>query len=140
MMGSGVASPRTTNCAQSDWLLRRRTETDVGDGLMLDDGIYSVHFETPAGQGDGVVVVTGDKIRGGDAAFAYFGSLEPTNNGFSVQIETKRHSQARASVFNMDSVHINLIGKSDGLNAVCTGTAVEVPGLIFKAVLKFIHE
>jgi hypothetical protein len=107
---------------------------------MLADGIYSVHFETPAGQGEGIVVVTGDKLRGGDASFVYFGRLEQTSNGFSIQIETKRHSQARASVFNMESVHINLIGKSDGLDAVCTGTAEEVPGLIFKAVLKFIHE
>jgi hypothetical protein len=107
---------------------------------MLADGIYTVHFETLAGQGDGVVVVMGEKIRGGDAAFVYFGSVEKTDNGFSLQIETKRHSQARASVFNMDSVHINLVGRLDGLNAVCTGTAVEVPGLIFKALLKFIHE
>ena len=107
---------------------------------MLADGIYSVHFETPAGQGEGIVVVTGDKLRGGDASFVYFGQLEQTSNGFSIQIETKRHSQARASVFNMESVHINLVGKSDGLNAVCTGTAEEVPGLIFKAMLKFIHE
>src|SRR3954471_21105274 len=103
---------------------------------MLADGIYSVHFETPAGQGDGIVVV----IRGGDASFFYYGVLEQTSNGFSIQIETKRHSQTRASIFNMESVHINLIGKSDGLNAVCTGTAEEVPGLIFKAVLKIIHE
>jgi hypothetical protein len=107
---------------------------------MLADGIYSVHFETPAGQGDGIVVVAGEKLRGGDASFVYYGLLEQTNNGFSIQIETKRHSEGRASVFNMDSVHINLIGKSEGLNAVCTGTAEEVPGLIFKAVLKFVHE
>jgi len=107
---------------------------------MLADGIYSVHFETPVGQGDGIVVVAGDKLRGGDASFVYFGQLEQTNNGFSIQIETMRHSQGRASVFNMESVHINLVGKSDGPNAVCTGTAVEVPGLIFKAVLKLVHE
>ena len=107
---------------------------------MLADGIYSVHFETPAGQGDGIVVVTGENLQGGDPSFVYYGLLEQTNNGFSIQIETKRHSEGRASVFNMDSVHINLIGKSEGLNAVCTGTAEEVPGLIFKAVLRFIHE
>jgi len=107
---------------------------------MLADGIYSVHFETPVGQGDGIVVVTGKKIQGGDASFAYYGVLEQTDNGFSIQIETKRHSEGRASVFNMESVHINLIGKSEGRNAICTGTAEEVPGLIFKAVLKFIHE
>ena len=89
---------------------------------MLADGIYSVHFETPVGQGDGIVVVTGKKIQGGDASFAYFGVLEQTDNGFSIQIETKRHSEGRASVFNMESVHINLIGKSEGRNAICTGT------------------
>jgi hypothetical protein len=40
----------------------------------------------------------------------------------------------------MEPVHIHLAGKSEGPNAVCTGTAVEVPGLIFKAVLTFIHD
>jgi len=107
---------------------------------MLADGIYSVHFETLAGEGDGVVVVTADKIRGGDATFAYFGTLTQTDNGFSAQLETKRHAQGRASVFNMEPVHIHLASKSEGPNAVCTGTAVEVPGLIFKAVLTFIHD
>src|SRR5258707_15252257 len=107
---------------------------------MLADGIYSVHFETLAGEGDGVVVVTGDKIRGGDATFAYFGTLTQTDNGFTAHLETKRHAEGRASVFNMEPVHIHLTGKSEGQNAVCTGTAVEVPGLIFKAVLKFIHD
>ena len=107
---------------------------------MLADGIYSVHFETLAGEGDGVVVVTDDKIRGGDATFAYFGTLTQTDNGFIAQLETKRHAQGRASVFNMEPVHIHLAGKSEGANAICTGTAVEVPGLIFKAVLTFIHD
>ncbi len=86
------------------------------------------------------MVVTGDKIRGGDAAFAYFGTLTQTDNGFTAQLETKRHAQGRASVFNMEPVHIHLTGKSEGPNAICTGTAVEVPGLIFKAVLTFIHD
>jgi hypothetical protein len=107
---------------------------------MLADGIYSVHFQTPVGDGDGVVVVSGDKLRGGDAAFAYFGTITQTDNGFSARIVTKRHAAGRASVFNMEPVHIQLVGKSDGENAVCTGTATEVPGLIFKAVLKFISD
>lgn len=105
---------------------------------MLADGIYSVHFETPIGERSGVVVVTGEKMRGGDATFAYLGTIKPTANGFSAETETRRHSEGRASVFNMEPVHIHLVGKSDGANAVCTGTAAEVPGLIFKAVLNFI--
>jgi hypothetical protein len=107
---------------------------------MLADGIYSVHFETPAGKGSGIVVLTGERLRGGDATFAYFGTLTQTGNGFRAKITTKRHSEGRASVFNLEPVHIDLMGRSDGLNAVCTGTAVEVPGLIFKAVLKFIAD
>ena len=107
---------------------------------MLADGIYSVHFETPLGEGSGVVVVDGEKLRGGDASFAYFGTLRPTANGFSAEIETRRHSEGRASVFSKEPVHIHLVGKSDGANAVCTGTAAEVPGLIFKAILHFISK
>jgi hypothetical protein len=107
---------------------------------MLADGIYNVQFDTLVGQGDGIVVVAGDTIRGGDASFVYYGKVEHSENGFIARIETRRHSQGRASVFNMDSVHIHLIGKSEGLDAICTGTAIEVPGLIFKAVLKFVHE
>ena len=30
---------------------------------MLEDGIYKVHFETLKGHGDGIVVVTGEKIK-----------------------------------------------------------------------------
>jgi hypothetical protein len=125
--------------AKGKWTEELTCQPDRGK-LMLADGIYSVHFETLAGEGHGVVVVTGDKIRGGDATFAYFGTLTPTDNGFTAQLETKRHAHGRASVFNMEPVHIHLTGKSEGPNAVCTGTAVEVPGLIFKAVLNFIHD
>jgi hypothetical protein len=106
--------------------------------VTLDDGLYSVAFETPLGAGSGVLVVTGDKLRGGDEAFAYFGTQSPTSNGFTAEIDTKRHSEGRASVFKREPVHIHLVGKLDGVNAVCTGTAAEVPGLIFKVILNFI--
>ena len=107
---------------------------------MLADGIYRVQFETLVGSGAGIVVVTGDKIRGGDDAFAYFGTLQRTDNGFIAEIETKRHAPGRSSVFNMEAVHIQLTGIMDGPNAICTGTAKQVPGLIFKAVLTFISD
>jgi hypothetical protein len=70
---------------------------------MLADGIYSVHFETPAGKGSGIVVLTGERLRGGDAAFAYFGTLTQTGSGFRAKIATKRHSEGRASVFNLEA-------------------------------------
>jgi hypothetical protein len=85
---------------------------------MLADGIYSVHFETPAGKGSGIVVLTGERLRGGDATFAYFGTLTQTGNGFRAKITTKRHSECRASVFNLEPVQVELLGRSDGLNAV----------------------
>jgi hypothetical protein len=106
--------------------------------VTLDDGLYSVAFETLLGAGSGVLIVTGDKLRGGDEAFAYFGTQSPTRHGFTAEIDTKRHSEGRASVFNREPVHIQLVCKLDGVNAICTGTAAEVPGLIFKVVLNFI--
>jgi T3SS negative regulator,GrlR len=66
---------------------------------MLADGIYRVQFETLVGSGTGIVVVSRDKIRGGDPAFAYFGTLQRTDNGFVADIETKRHAPGRSSVF-----------------------------------------
>jgi hypothetical protein len=63
-----------------------------------------------------------------------------TGDGFRAKLSTKRHSEGRNSIFKLEPVHIELMGRSNGLNAVCTGTAVEVPGLIFKAVLRFIAE
>jgi hypothetical protein len=81
----------------------------ASDNQMLG-GIYRVQFETLAGSGTGIVVVSGDKIRGGDAAFAYFGSLKRTDNGFVAEIETRRHSPGRSSVFNMEPVDISAHG------------------------------
>lgn len=99
---------------------------------MLADGIYRVEFETLIDSG------RDDKIRGGDDFFAYFGFLRRTDNGFVAEIATRRHSPGEASVFNIDEVHIQMTGMMDGPNAICTGTAQEVPGLIFKALMTFI--
>jgi len=111
-----------------------------GAKRILAEGIYKVQFETLMGAGSGIVVVSGDRIRGGDDAFAYFGKLKPTENGFTADIETKRHSPGRPTVFNMEPVNIQLTGMFDGPNAICTGTAKQVPGLIFKVVLTFVSE
>jgi T3SS negative regulator,GrlR len=105
---------------------------------MMADGIYRVDFETLLDAGRGIVVIGGDNIRGGDDFFAYFGTIQRRDNGFLAEIETKRHSPGRASVFGIDEVNIQLSGMMDGLNAICTGAAKQMPGLIFKAVLTFI--
>jgi hypothetical protein len=108
---------------------------------MLAQGIYRVQFETLLDSGRGIVVVTGDQIRGGDDFFAYRGMiLRRTDNGFTAEINTKRHFPGRSSVFNVDDVSIQLTGVLDGPNAICTGTATQVPGLIFKAMLTFISD
>ena len=88
----------------------------------------------------GFVLVSGDKIRGGDVAFAYFGTIKRTYNGFIAELHSMPHSPGPTSVFNVEPVDIQLTGIIDGANAICTGTAKQVPGLIFKAVLTFISE
>jgi hypothetical protein len=132
MLQGGCREPRKPNA----WV--KREAKSHGPQVTLSDGLYSVEFETLLGAGSGVLVVSDSKLRGGDGTFAYFGTQWPTGNGFTAEIETKRHSEGRASVFNMEPAHIRLVGRLDGVNAVCTGTAAEAPGLIFKVVLKFI--
>jgi hypothetical protein len=134
MLQGGCREPRKPNA----WVSKARGRNRNGPQVTLSDGLYSVEFETLLGAGSGVLVVSGSKLRGGDGTFAYFGTQSPTGNGFTAEIETKRHSEGRASVFNMEPAHIRLVGRLDGVNAVCTGTAAEAPGLIFKVVLKFI--
>jgi hypothetical protein len=106
--------------------------------VTLHDGLYCAEFETSLGVASGILVVTGDRLRGGDESFAYFGTQSPTRKGFTAILETMRHSDGQASVFSREPVQIHLVGQPVDIGAVCTGTAAGEPGLIFKVVLKFI--
>jgi hypothetical protein len=107
---------------------------------MLIDGLYSVRFKTPMGEGAGVVSLIGGRLRGGDAGIAYLGSYKHADDNFTATVKTQRHTPGLGSVFGKDSVTISLAGKSSGGSATCTGTAAEAPGVTFQAVLTHISD
>jgi len=107
---------------------------------MLTDGLYSVRFKTPMGDGSGVVTLIGGKLRGGDAGIAYLGSYTQDGDSFKATVKTQRHTHGLGSVFGKDNVTISLTGKSSGTGTNCTGTAAEAPGVTFQAALARISD
>ena len=101
----------------------------------MRDGLYRVHFQTPIGQGAGVVVLQGGQLRGGDSAMYYTGTYSETGGQFTSQVLAKRHSQGLQSVFPIDTVNIQLTGRTSGDSAQMTGSAKEAPGVNFQAAL-----
>jgi hypothetical protein len=103
----------------------------------MRDGIYKVQFQTPLGQGAGVVVLQGDKLRGGDSRIYYIGTYSQSGDQFTADVETDAHTQVpgMASVFGVDRAHINLTGRVTGDSAQVTGTAREAPNVSFQATL-----
>jgi hypothetical protein len=101
---------------------------------MLPDGFYRVRFETPRGEGAGVVMLTNGQLRGGDSAIAYSGTFSQNGDAFTAAVATSRHAPGMPSIFGIDAVNINLTGKSSNGGATCTGTAAQAPGLTLGAI------
>jgi hypothetical protein len=102
---------------------------------MLKDGTYSAWFRTPLGEGTGIVHFADGKLSGRDSIMLYSGTYEVTGDRFTAMVTTKRHTEGHATVFGTDDLVLRLEGLSAGAIATCTGTADQVPGVIFEATL-----
>lgn len=65
---------------------------------MLRDGTYAVRFKAGAGGGAGVVVLSGEKLRGGDSAIVYEGTISQDRDNFTAHVQTRRHTAGMPSV------------------------------------------
>lgn len=108
----------------------------------MRDGLYKVKFQTPMGEGAGVVYTTGGKLWGGDGGLFYVGSYTETGNKLTATVNTNRHTQwpGLVSVFGVDSVTIRLDGTVNGDTVTCKGTAAQAPGVQFGCVLTRISD
>jgi len=93
---------------------------------MLTDGLYVAKFQTPLGNGAGVVMLNGAKLRGGDSAILYSGTVSQDGDKVTAKISTTRHTNGNASVFGTDRVTIDLSGKSASDTATLSGRAAGV--------------
>lgn len=108
----------------------------------MKDGLYKVEFHTVHGTGSGVVYATGGKIRGGNSGFAFIGNYSGKGEEISAKVTTQRHNYDPnfKPLFGMDSVTLTLKGSVNGDMIDFEGTALQLPGVNFKAVLTRISD
>jgi hypothetical protein len=105
-------------------------------------GLYKVDFLTVHGTGCGVVHVTDGKMRGGNSAFAFIGTYTGQGDSIKVKISTERYNDDPTfkALFGIDRITLTLAGREDGDMAEFEGTALQVPGVAFRAVLSRIAD
>jgi hypothetical protein len=108
----------------------------------VHQGRYKVDFHTVHGTGCGVVYVTEGKMRGGNSAFAFIGTYTGEGDRIKVKISTERHNADPCfkALFGLDRITLTLAGREDGDTAEFEGTALQLPGVAFRAVLSRISD
>jgi hypothetical protein len=103
----------------------------------LREGFYKVEFHTVHGTGNGVLYATAGKLRGGNSGFAFIGSYVDKSDGIHVKISTQRHNDdpALKPLFGTDMITLTLKGTENDGMVDFEGTALQLPGVLFKAVL-----
>jgi hypothetical protein len=108
----------------------------------LQEGLYKVEFHTVHGIGSGVVYATSGKLRGGNSAFAFVGSYSSDQERIRAKVSTERHNldPAFKPLFGLESVTLTLTGTDNGSLIDFEGSALQVPGVAFRAVLTRISD
>jgi hypothetical protein len=111
-------------------------------GWDLQEGLYKVEFHTVHGTGTGVIYAVGGKLRGGNSAFAFIGNYTDKGDGIQVKVTTQRHNPDPAfkPLFGIDMITVMLRGVDTGGMVDLEGTALQLPGVTFKAVLTRISD
>lgn len=106
----------------------------------MQNGLYKASFQTPMGQGTGVVVIADGSVKGGDSLMCYTGTFQEANNQFTATLHVRKHSDVAGmfSVFGLNDVHLTLQGTTTDTSATIQGTAAEAPGVRFQAQLTLI--
>lgn len=108
----------------------------------MQEGLYKVEFHTVHGTGTGVVYAIDGKLRGGNSAFAFIGSYVEKPDGIQVRVTTQRHNADPAfkPLFGTDMITLTLKGADNGNMVDFEGTALQLPGVHFKAILTLISD
>lgn len=108
----------------------------------MREGLYKVEFHTVHGTGSGVIYATAGKLRGGNSAFAFIGNYVDRDDGIHVKVSTQRHNDDPAfrPLFGTDRITLTLKGAEHGDMVDFEGTALQLPGVAFRAVLTRISD
>ncbi|OAF06015.1 hypothetical protein AYJ54_20185 [Bradyrhizobium centrolobii] len=108
----------------------------------MRQGLYKVDFHTVRGTGCGVVYVIDGKIRGGNSAFAFIGTYTGEGESIKVKISTERYNDDPSfrPLFGTDRITLTLTGREEGSMAEFEGSALQLPGVAFRAMLSRISD
>jgi hypothetical protein len=111
-------------------------------GKQLQEGLYKVEFHTVHVTGSGVIYAHSGKLRGGNSAFAFVGSYRDEGSRISVKVSTERHNADPAfrPLFGTDRITLTLKGKDNGNMVDFEGSALQLPGVAFRAILTRISD
>lgn len=105
----------------------------------MRDGLYGVKFQTPFGAGAGVIVKIGERVFGGDTAFAWDGNLNVANDALGGQLNVERHDQAMPSVFGpLDTFVLTFNGFGGEEAATLTASTPSAPGVNMTVEMKLL--
>jgi hypothetical protein len=100
-------------------------------------GLYKIEFHTVHGTGSGVIYAISGKLRGGNTGFSFVGSYSGAGDNIQAKVSTARHNDDPAikPLFGTDMITLTLKGKENGEIVDFEGTALQLPGVLFRAVL-----
>ena len=103
----------------------------------MQEGLYKVEFHTVHGTGSGVLYATSGKLRGGNSGFAFIGNYTRKGDEIHVKVSTQRHNADPGfkPLFGTDMITLMLKGTANDDMIDFEGTALQLPGVAFRAVL-----
>jgi hypothetical protein len=109
--------------------------------MLMNPGLYVTKFRTPLDDASGVIVVDGDRVRGGDSAMHYVGEITGVADAIKVRLRVRQHDGSKQSVFgDVDDFTLTLTGRRKGEQYEFEGRADRAPSLRFHAILTQVRE
>ena len=82
------------------------------------------------------------KLRGGNSGFAFIGHYSGAGDAIQVKVSTQRHNDDPSfkPLFGPDMITLTLRGRQNGSMVDFEGTALQLPGVTFTAILTRISD
>ena len=108
----------------------------------MREGLYEIHFHTVHGAGTGIIYAAGGRLRGGNSAFTFIGNYQNKGDTISAKVSTRRYNPDPAfkALFGLEGVTLALNGRVDGDSYDFEGSALQLPGVSFRAHLNRVSD
>jgi hypothetical protein len=100
----------------------------MSGGISIIEGLWIVQFHGSQGVGGGVVVLTANRVLGGDSAYVYSGVYELKGSAFQAKVFVKNFDPAIGNVLGIPGDFQLLIdAKLQGDEITGTGALAKAP-------------